>query len=411
MSVGSFYRAFEDRHRGSRELITGRLEAYLSLIVPLKNLYEPASAVDLGCGRGEWLELIAQHGFLPQGVDLDEGMLAACHELGLPAVKGDAVGYLQNLADQSQCIVSGFHVAEHITFDQLETLMAQALRVLKPGGLLILETPNPENIAVGTNSFYLDPTHVRPLPPLLLSFLAEYHGFCRVKTLRLQEAPDLHNGGAQIGLLQVLEGVSPDYAIVAQKIATADILAKFDPAFSVPYGIGLAELAYRHDGAVAQQMTVLGQRNAELSEQSKALSERSNALDQRIAHIETQAAAVTMDLARIAGLEAERYALRNSVSWKITAPLRGISSLAASTFSHATGRILQNPRLAKSLNAIVRKFPGLHARLRSAAIDQGLMEDAAAPTPETAAFTVDDLSPKAKQVHAALLLQIADRKG
>ena len=100
--------------------------------------------------------------------------------------------------------------------------VAQALRVLVPGGVLILETPNPENLVVGTSSFYLDPTHERPLPWQLLSFLAEHHGFERVKTLRMQESAHLAARVARheaLSLMDVLGGASPDYAIVAQKAA------------------------------------------------------------------------------------------------------------------------------------------------------------------------------------------------
>ena len=167
-----FYRAFEDRYRGSRELIGQRLEAYLPFIQPLPVIYQPANAVDLGCGRGERLELLQGAGFVPQGIDLDACMLAACTERGLPATQGDAIAHLKSLADQSQCIVSGFHIAEHMAFDDLETLVIHSMRVLKPGGLLILETPNPENVVVGACNFFLDPTHLRPIPPLLLSFLS-----------------------------------------------------------------------------------------------------------------------------------------------------------------------------------------------------------------------------------------------
>ena len=62
MSIADFYRAFEDRHRGARSLITRRLEVYLPFIAPLAQLYSPAAAIDLGCGRGEWLELLIREG-------------------------------------------------------------------------------------------------------------------------------------------------------------------------------------------------------------------------------------------------------------------------------------------------------------------------------------------------------------
>ena len=173
--IDPFYRAFEDKFRGSRELIKSRLNAYISFILPFKELYENPQAIDLGCGRGEWLELLKEQGFDAQGVDLDEGMLTACIERGLKVQLADALTVLRSLPNESQTIVSAFHLVEHIPFSDLQILIQEALRVLKPAGLLIMETPNPENIVVATNNFYLDPTHTRPIPPQLLSFLPEYY--------------------------------------------------------------------------------------------------------------------------------------------------------------------------------------------------------------------------------------------
>lgn len=265
MKSTGFYRAFEERYRGSRELISQRLETYLPFIQPLLSIYQPANAIDLGCGRGEWIELVQDAGFLPQGVDFDVDMLAACTERGLPAVEGDAIAYLKSLGDRTQCIVSGFHVAEHISFSDLETLVAHALRVLKPGGLLILETPNPENLVVGTSSFFLDPTHLRPLPPPLLSFLPEHYGFARVRTLRLQESAELRSR-TDIHMMDVLGGVSPDYAVVAQKAASPDVMASFDAAFAAPFGIELREIADRYDSTLARRMAEMHQRIANVED-------------------------------------------------------------------------------------------------------------------------------------------------
>ena len=245
----NFYHAFEEKHRGSRELIKSRLQVYHSFIAPLLEIYADARSVDLGCGRGEWLELAAEWGFKATGVDLDSGMLAACVERKLPAKKGDAITHLKALGDESQCVVSGFHIAEHLTFSKLKTLVKEALRVLKPGGLLILETPNPENVAVGCCSFYLDPTHVKPIPPLLLSFIPEYCGFARNHIVRLQENPELHQGH-DIHLADVFGSVSPDYAVIAQKLAPPEIMQSFDAPFAKKYGIELHELAQRYDMGV-----------------------------------------------------------------------------------------------------------------------------------------------------------------
>jgi SAM-dependent methyltransferase len=220
---------------------------YLPFLQRLRRFHDAPKAIDLGCGRGEWLELLQESGIDALGVDLDDAMLAACRERGLKVQTHDAVEFLQGLADASQLVVSGFHIAEHLPFPDLQALVREALRVLQPGGLLILETPNPENIVVGTANFYLDPTHQRPIPPLLLSFLPEYYGYARVKILRLQESPQLASNRVPTSLLGVLSGVSPDYAVVAQKMAGAEILAATQDVFEANYGLTLEALAARYD--------------------------------------------------------------------------------------------------------------------------------------------------------------------
>lgn len=242
-----FYRAFEDRYRGSREVIKARLRVYLEFLRPLTGqVGETPKAVDLGCGRGEWLELLVESGFEATGIDLDEGMLAASRERGLMVVRGDALAHLSSLPDDSLAVVSAFHLVEHLPFDALQTLISQSLRVLRPGGLLILETPNSENLVVGTSHFYLDPTHQKPIPHLLLAFLTEYHGFCRHKVLRLQEAAATASSPSPT-LWDVLSGASPDYAVVAQKQGSAEDMAGLDGAFGRDYGVSLEALAQRHE--------------------------------------------------------------------------------------------------------------------------------------------------------------------
>jgi O-antigen chain-terminating methyltransferase len=244
--IDSLYRAFEDRYRGSRELIKSRLEIYLPFVAPLKAIYDAPEVLDVGCGRGEWLELLQSNGFLANGVDLDEGMLLACRELGLDVAQADALDYIKGLGNESQSVVSAFHVVEHLSFEYLRQVVDEAHRVLKPGGLLILETPNPENLLVASSDFYLDPTHLRPVPAQLLTFVVEHAGFGRVKTLYLQESPALATS-LHVNLYSVLGGVSPDYAVVAQKTASVEVCALFESAFDRTYGVSLNALAERYD--------------------------------------------------------------------------------------------------------------------------------------------------------------------
>ena len=254
-SIG-LYKAFEDLHRGSHELIKSRLGVYLPFVEVIKSIYPPApssstatpaiEALDLGCGRGEWLELLKENGVSAEGIDLDDDMLSACRVQGLKVATGDAVAYLQTLPNNSRSVISGFHIAEHLSLEDLKIVVEESLRVLKPAGLLILEVPNTENLVVGTSSFYLDPTHQRPLPSQLLTFLTDYFGFARSKLLRLQEPAPLRDELTPVSLFNVLSAVSPDYAVIAQKQGDANVLASFDTLFNQDYGLSLAILASRY---------------------------------------------------------------------------------------------------------------------------------------------------------------------
>ncbi len=248
MSI-DFYRALEDQFRESREIIKKRLQVYQPFISVVKSLYPQGPALDLGCGRGEWLEVLKDNGITAYGVDLDDGMLEACRKLDLEVETVNAIGYLQKLPNDSQAIVSGFHLAEHLNSDDLHTLIKEALRVLKPAGLLILETPNAENITVATTNFYLDPTHDHPIPSKLLRFLTEFHGFARGKVLGLQESPEVKLKQFP-SLYQIFNDASPDYAVIAQKTGNAAELAQFDDLFNQVFGLSLHELANRYDSRI-----------------------------------------------------------------------------------------------------------------------------------------------------------------
>jgi len=291
---GSFYRAFEDRYRGSRDLIKTRLQIYRPFLEGLAGA-EPATALDLGCGRGEWLELLGEAGFAARGVDLDEGMLAACRERGLNVLNDDAINALRTTPDGSLSVVSAFHVVEHIAFDQVQILIGEALRALRPGGLLILETPNSENLTVGTSSFYDDPSHLRPLPSKLLAFAVEFSGFERHAVLRLQETQ--YVDGA-LRLFDVLAGVSPDYAIVAQKGGAPELRVALAREFARPYGTDLHTLAQRYQ----QQQDDVG---AELGQLRAQEESRARALQQQLAEVDAQIARVHLSVVEFGSRLAE----------------------------------------------------------------------------------------------------------
>ncbi|WP_420473103.1 class I SAM-dependent methyltransferase [Noviherbaspirillum sp. ST9] len=405
----NFYRAFEDRHRGSREMIKGRLRAYLPFITPLATQFQPAKSLDLGCGRGEWIELLGEHGIQASGVDLDEGMLEACRERGLDARKGDALSALRALPDNSVALVSAFHVVEHIPFDDVRAAVREALRVLMPGGLLIFETPNPENVVVGTSGFYMDPSHEKPIPPDLLSFAVEYEGFRRTKVIRLQDPEALHTM-PRIGVLEVLSAVSPDYAVVAQKAADATLLAAFDTPFHTDFGVSLSALAFRYDAQIQRQFY---ESDALLHRTEGLLGERAEHIERRFAQLE-DAANRSLHQAQ----QAERHAAQlvvqlndilQSRTWTFASPFYAAGLVArrirtAAREGRLMGAISRRVlgrgalhtfarrvlwRLIREIDrrpawrdAILRRearFPGLAARLKSLHVPA-----AAAPAPEAA---------------------------
>jgi 2-polyprenyl-3-methyl-5-hydroxy-6-metoxy-1,4-benzoquinol methylase len=182
-SLDAFYVAFEDRFRGSREEITARIKNYLTFVVQANVGRESSPILDLGCGRGEWLQLLKESGYIVRGVEINKVMVNECHSRGLEVIELDAIEYLQSLPEASLGAVTGFHIIEHLPFPQLLKLLTEVVRVLKPQGLVIFETPNPQNVLVGSNNFYIDPTHLNPLPSPLSKFLLEHAGLEKVEII------------------------------------------------------------------------------------------------------------------------------------------------------------------------------------------------------------------------------------
>lgn len=289
-----FYREFEDKYRGSRELIKSRLLAYKPFIEPFFSLMKTPTVLDLGCGRGEWLEIASSWGCKVTGVDLDDGMLAACASLDAETKKSDALEFARKVGDDTFSVVSSFHMVEHLQFEYLYDLIQECRRILIPGGILILETPNPENILVGTKNFYTDPTHKNPIPPELLSFVPEQLAFSRVKVLRLQEDKGILEKQA-ITVSDIVTGVSPDYAVVAQKFAKKSITDRWENPFGREYGVSLnmlldkfersriekeAEIESSHAkiAAVSDQLSLVQQNLGAMAQQMTGVLERQQTL-------------------------------------------------------------------------------------------------------------------------------------
>ena len=183
------YVAFEDQFRATREQIKDRLRVYLPILSQVNTGADRQAILDLGCGRGEWLELLQEEGLRGTGVDINRLFVQECQGRGFEVLEEDALVHLRKLPDCSVGAVTAFYVAEHLPFQYLTRLIEEIARVLQSGGLALFETPNPANIFVGSCSFYLDPTNQRPLPSQLLSHLVELRGLCRVEVRNLQPPP------------------------------------------------------------------------------------------------------------------------------------------------------------------------------------------------------------------------------
>jgi len=180
-----FYLAFEDACRGDDAAISEKQIRYVSLLTALGE----KPVVDIGCGRGEWLALLKQHGFAAQGVDMSPAMVARCEQRGIAAVCANGLFWLREQDDNAFSAITAFHVLEHLPFDALLALVLESARVVASGGRVIFETPNPENVLVGSHTFYHDPTHRNPLTPTLLSFVLQFAGFKEIEVIRTNPYP------------------------------------------------------------------------------------------------------------------------------------------------------------------------------------------------------------------------------
>jgi 2-polyprenyl-3-methyl-5-hydroxy-6-metoxy-1,4-benzoquinol methylase len=216
----SLYVGFEDAFRGARSDIKQRVMVYLPVLAHRRIGTPHMPVLDLGCGRGEWLEVLAENGLTSSGVDSNAIFVEECRERGLNVRVAEAIAFLQELPEQSHGAVTALHVVEHMPFDAIFSLLDEVVRILKPGGVLILETPNPANLIVGAHTFYLDPTHIRPLPTELLRFFVESRGFRNVEIRPLHPFPESYhlqeNTKAAAILNEFLYGPR-DYAVIGER--------------------------------------------------------------------------------------------------------------------------------------------------------------------------------------------------
>lgn len=177
-SMEMVYHDFENIYRGSESLIRDRQKDYLEEVV---KAYQSTGAelLDIGAGRGEFLEICRDAGVPASGIDVNAGMVERALTKGLSVSRRDALSYLAELPDESLGIITAFQIIEHLEPRDLWSLLQHAIVKLKPGGLVILETVNSDCL-VALRNFWSDLSHVRPIPPGTLEFIVNMVGFSRV---------------------------------------------------------------------------------------------------------------------------------------------------------------------------------------------------------------------------------------
>lgn len=209
------YRAIEDRFRGAPDEIRRRQLTYLESV---RSAVPQLPVLDLGCGRGEWLEILREAGIPAIGVDGNHGFVDSCRERGLDARLADIAEFLRETPAQSLGAVTMFQVAEHLPLVVLESVLADCHRVLAPNGVLLVEIPNIETLRVGAATFWIDPTHERPVFPEFLVLLVERAGFSRIE--RRTSTPLEHLVAPVDPVVQALQGRiqgDGDFAVIARK--------------------------------------------------------------------------------------------------------------------------------------------------------------------------------------------------
>jgi O-antigen chain-terminating methyltransferase len=182
--LGFDYGRFAERFRGTEEYVKAGQQLYLPYFRGCTNV------LDIGCGRGEFLEMMRGAGVPAKGIDLSEESIATCRHKGLDAEVADLYVYLEDLPEASLDGVFCSQVVEHLPPERLPDMVRLALSRLRRGGMIAIETPNPECLAIFATHFYLDPTHQRPVPHGLLVFYLEEFGAGNLEVRKLSPAAE-----------------------------------------------------------------------------------------------------------------------------------------------------------------------------------------------------------------------------
>lgn len=205
----AFYFLFENLFRGNLEEIKRRQSIYLPYVHEAHANSKGLFFLDAGCGRGEFLTLLCEHGVPARGVDINRLAIELVKKSNVNVILSDALEYLKSLEDYSLIGLSMFQVIEHLDFKNINNLLKTAFKKISLNGVVILESVNP-HCPIALGNFYLDPNHLRPYAPDLMKFMLEWYHFENVKIIYSSPLPKhLHFKIANMNY--------QDYAIVGKK--------------------------------------------------------------------------------------------------------------------------------------------------------------------------------------------------
>ncbi len=212
------YELFAERFGGLEAQVRAQAATFLPRFAGAKRV------LDIGSGRGTFLALAKEHGIGAYGVDQDERLVARCGAAGLEAYRIDAEEHLRSLPDGALDGIFAVHFAEHVLPGRLLEILHECKRVLRPGAFCVMATPNPATLTVGAHSFWLDPTHRKPLPPEAFRFYLQISGFEPVEVLTYNPSEErlAEDGlaGAALANARLLNRTlygDRDYAVIGRK--------------------------------------------------------------------------------------------------------------------------------------------------------------------------------------------------
>jgi 2-polyprenyl-3-methyl-5-hydroxy-6-metoxy-1,4-benzoquinol methylase len=207
------YSRFAEKFRGPEEYVKAGQQIYLP------HFAGRSRVLDIGCGRGEFLEAMRASGVGARGIDLSQESVALCRSKGLDAEVADLFDYLENLAEGSLDGIFCSQVVEHLLAERLPDMIRLSALRLERGGVIAIETPNPECLAIFATHFYLDPTHTRPVPSALLAFYLEEFGIGRIEVHKMAPAVESMPSLAELSpnFREAFFGAL-DYAIFGKKL-------------------------------------------------------------------------------------------------------------------------------------------------------------------------------------------------